>query len=89
MPWAGRFNAISAAADLHLQEVRWLKTRQYSQDYARYWMTDEGAQPRNYGFAAAWSTWQMGQAQGDQAVAVELLDAFVRNYAGWEFGVVD
>src|SRR5579863_2058617 len=27
LPWAGRYNAIASAADLHLEEVRWLKTR--------------------------------------------------------------
>ena len=89
VPWAGRFNAIAAAADLHLQEVRWLKTQQYAQDYARYWMTDHGAQPRNYGFAAAWATWQLGQTQGDQKLAIGLLDAFVSNYEGWERGIID
>src|SRR5580658_8324803 len=73
LEWAGRYNAIASAADLHFEEIRWLKTRQYAQDYARYWMLTDGAQPRNYGFPAAWSAWQMGLVHGDQSVPSALL----------------
>jgi hypothetical protein len=89
LEWAGRYNAIASAADLHFEEIRWLKTRQYAQDYARYWMLTEGAQPRNYGFAAAWSAWQMGLVHGDQSVAQALLEKYVANYEAWERGWVD
>jgi hypothetical protein len=89
LSWAGRYNVIAASADLQMQEVRWLKTRQYAQDYARYWMRTEGAKPRDYGYPAAWAAWQVGMVQGDQNVALSLLDAFVANYEAWERGVVD
>jgi hypothetical protein len=72
-----------------MQEIRWLKTRQYGEDYARYWMMTEGAQPRNYGFPVAWSTWQMGQAHGNQLLATTLLDRYIANYEDWERGVVN
>jgi F5/8 type C domain len=88
LEWAGRYNGIASAADLHFEEIRWLKTRQYAQDYARYWMLTDGAQPRNYGFAAAWSAWQMGMVHGDQDVASSLLDKYVDNYEAWERGWV-
>jgi hypothetical protein len=77
LSWAGRYNAIASAADLHLEELRWLKTKQYAQDYSRYWMLTQGAKPRDYGFPVAWSTWQMGLVHGDQAVAGSLLDRYV------------
>ncbi|MFZ1941375.1 MAG: discoidin domain-containing protein [Terracidiphilus sp.] len=89
LEWAGRYNAIASAADLHFEEIRWLKTRQYAQDYARYWMLTDGAQPRNYGFAAAWSAWQMGLVHGDHDVASSLLDKYVDNYEVWERGWVE
>jgi hypothetical protein len=89
LEWAGRYNAIASAADLHLEEVRWLKTRQYARDYARYWMKIEGAEPRNYGFPVAWSTWQMGLVHGDQSAAAALLDDYVGNYEQWERGLVE
>jgi hypothetical protein len=89
LPWAGRYNAIASAADLQMEEIRWLKTRQYAQDYARYWMLNKGAQPRNYGFPVAWSTWQMGLVHGDQAVASALLDQYMSNFEEWERGWVE
>lgn len=89
LSWAGRYNAIASAADLHLEEVRWLKTRQYAEDYARYWMKTAGAQPRAYGFPVAWSTWQMGLVHGDQRIAGGLLDEYIANFEGWERGRTD
>ncbi len=88
LDWAGRYNAIASAADLHFEEIRWLKTRQYARDYARYWMKTPGAEPRNYGFPAAWSAWQMGLVHGDQSAASALLEEYVANYGQWERGLV-
>jgi hypothetical protein len=89
LPWAGRYNGIASAADLHFEEARWLKSRRYTEDYARYWMKTPGAQPRNYGFAAAWSAWQMGLVHGSQQVAESLLDQYVENFEIWEKGRTD
>jgi hypothetical protein len=89
LSWAGRYNAIASAADLHFQEIRWLKTRQYAQDYARYWMLTPGARPRDYGFPVAWSTWQISMVHGDPSLAVKLLDQYVANFEGWERGHVE
>jgi hypothetical protein len=88
LEWAGRFNAIASAADLHFEEIRWLKTRQYARDYARYWMLTDGAQPRNYGWPAAWAAWQVGLVHGDQTAAAAMLDKYVSNYEAWERGWV-
>jgi hypothetical protein len=55
-----------------------LKTKQYAQDYARYWMLTKGAQPRSYDGAGAWRS----------SVAAALLDEYVSNYEGWEKGLV-
>jgi len=89
LSWAGRYNAIGGAADLQFEEIRWLKNRQYAHDYARYWMLTSGAQPRNYGFPAAWSTWQMAMVHDEPSVALELLDHYVANYEAWERGWVE
>jgi len=88
LSWAGRYNAISSAADSQFEEIRWLKTRQYAHDYARYWMVTPGAQPRNYGFPVAWATWQIARVHGNPALALDLLDHYVTNYEGWERGWV-
>ena len=87
LPWAGRYNAIASATDLQFEEIRWLKTRQYAHDYARYWMLTPGAQPRNFGFPVAWSTWQLAMVHGDPSIALNLLDHYVSNYEGWEAGL--
>ena len=89
LSWAGRYNAIASAADLQFQEIRWLKTRQYAQDYARYWMLTPGAHPRDYGFPVAWSTWQISMVHGDPSLAVKLLDQYVANFEAWERGRVE
>jgi hypothetical protein len=89
LAWAGRFNAIGSAADLHIEELRWLKTKQYVQDYTRYWMLCPGAQPRSYGFAACWAAWSVGLVHGDQELAMSLLEKYVRNFAAWEKGLVE
>ena len=89
LPWAGRYNAIASATDLQFEEIRWLKTRQYAHDYARYWMLTPGAQPRNFGFPVAWSTWQLAMVHGDPSIALNLLDHYVSNYEGWETGWVN
>jgi hypothetical protein len=89
LEWAGRYSAIASAADLQFEEIRWLKTRQYAEDYARYWMLTQGAEPRNYGFPVAWSTWQMAMVHGDPSLPLKLLGQYSANYEAWERGVVD
>ena len=88
LPWAGRYNGISGAADLHLEEVRWLKTKRYAADYVRYWMETPGAKPRDYGFAPAWAAWQVAEVQGNFSLALRLLPHFVDNFGLCERGVV-
>jgi hypothetical protein len=84
--WAGRYNSICGAAELHLKEARWLKTPQFAQDYCRYWFRVPGAQPRNYMFAAAEAAWSVAMVHGDARMPVELLDDYIANYQGWEKG---
>ena len=83
VPWAGRFNTISAAAGHHLREARWLRTRAYAADYARFWFGPNG-EPRRYSFWAADSVYQLLLATADTTLAVGLLPDLQKNFSQWE-----
>jgi hypothetical protein len=83
VPWAGKFNAISAAAGHHIREARWLRNPTYVQDYTRFWFSPDG-EPRRYSFWAADSVYQLYLANGDEQFAVHLLPGLEENFAEWE-----
>jgi len=82
--WSGAYGSISCPAGHQLYEARWLRTKRYAQDYARYWFHTPGAQPRRYSTWLADAVWAVALAEGDESFAKELLPDLVRNYEAWE-----
>ena len=83
VPWAGKYNTISCAAGHHIYEGRWLRDRQYMDDYTAFWF-GKGGEPRRYSFWAADAVYARYLASGNSAPATELLDGLVANYRAWE-----
>ena len=86
--WAGRYGAISAAADLHIDELRWLRDTIPAREYLRYFLTVAGARPRAYGFAPNWVGDALARVHGGAHPLADLLNASVENYRAWELGAV-
>jgi hypothetical protein len=82
--WSGAYGAISCPAGHQLYEVRWLRDRRYSQDYARYWLRTPGAEPRRYSTWLADSVWGLYQVQGDAKLVRDLYPDLVRNQEAWD-----
>ena len=83
VPWAGKGNAISCAAAMHLREGRWLRDRSIVDEYLRFWLREGGA-ARSYSFPVAAAAWDAYLARGDPAKVIDLLPDLIRNYRGWE-----
>lgn len=83
VPWAGKYNTISAAAGHHIREARWLRNSNYVDDYTSFWFGPEG-DPRLYSFWAADSVYNLFLATGNQSFAVGLLPRLEENYLKWE-----
>ncbi len=80
LSWAGRYNVISGACDLHVAELRWMRDPAPVRSHLRYFMKVEGAQPRNYGFGPAFCSAEVDAVHGDQEQSLALLAMFVENY---------
>ncbi len=83
VPWAKKYNTISCAAGHHLYEGRWIRDPQYLDQYSTFWFR-RGGEPRDYSFWAADAIYARYLANGDMALAVDLLSDLVRNYEAWE-----
>jgi len=83
VPWAGKYNTISAAAGHHIREARWLRNSKYVEDYTDFWFGSE-AEPRLYSFWAADSVYSLYLATGNKSLAVNLLPRLEENYQRWE-----
>ncbi len=86
--WAGNYNGICCAANLQTMEARWIRNPQYLSDYLRYWFRNEGAQPLNYSWSAAYALWSLYEVDGDKRLCCELLPSLVEQYEHWEKGRV-
>ncbi|MEZ6038182.1 MAG: discoidin domain-containing protein [Planctomycetota bacterium] len=82
--WSGAYGTISCPAEHQIHEARWLRDPRFVRDYVRFWMTHPGAQPRNYSFPAAAAAWSAHEVQPAPGMMVDLLDAWVANFEGWE-----
>ena len=82
--WSGAYGAISCPAGHQLYEARWLLDSRVAKDYTKYWFRTPGAQPRNYSTWIADAAWSVYQVHPDNALTVELLNDFIKNYEGWE-----
>lgn len=86
--WAGRYQSICGAADLHIDDVRWMKSQQPARDYLLSFLTVPGARPRAYGFAPTWVADALARVQGGDSVFRDHLSLCIENYEGWERGYV-
>jgi hypothetical protein len=83
------FNAISCALGHHLAEGRWLRNREYLDQYLQFWLrSGEGGslqrhlhQYSGWVAAAAYERWL---ADGNKEFLLSLLDAFILDYTTWE-----
>jgi hypothetical protein len=82
--WSGAYGAISCPAGHQLYELRWLRSSEYSQDYAKYWFKTPGAQPRNYSTWLADAVWALHEVHKDPEFTRELLPDLINNFEGWE-----
>lgn len=83
--WAGKHNSISCASSHHFYEGRWLKERQYLNDYAMFWFR-KGGNPRSYGSWIADSIYAQFLVSGDLTISRELLPDLIENIRRWETG---
>ena len=82
--WSGAYGAISCPLGHQMYEVRWLRDARVVRDFASYWFTAPGAQPRSYSNwygDAAWATYLV---KGDRAFIERALPWMKQQFAGWE-----
>ena len=82
--WSGAYGGISCAAGHQFYEARWLRSPVVTQDFAKYWLRNPSAQPRNYSTWLADSVWSTHLVHPDQSLLVDLLPDLIKNYEGWE-----
>ena len=81
--WSAKHNTISCPASHHFREGRWIREKQYLNDYAIFWLR-KGGSPRRYSFWAADAIYHQALASGDFSLAIDLLPDLITNYKAWE-----
>jgi len=85
---AGSYNSISCAFGHHLAEGRWLRDQRFLDQYTRFWFRMDNGKPEpkfhNYSSWAAAAIHGRALVTGDRALALDLLDDLVADYAAWE-----
>lgn len=81
--WSGAYGAISCPLGLQMNELRWLKDRRLTDDFARYWFSTPGAQPRSYSNWYGDALWNSYLVNGDKSLLVSLLPSMKSQYQGW------
>jgi hypothetical protein len=81
--WSGAYGGISCPLGHQMYEVRWLKDRRIVDDFARYWMTAPGAEPRSYSNWYGDAVWATYRVLGDREWAVSMLPLMEQQVAGW------
>src|ERR1043166_295913 len=81
--WSGAFGAISCPLGHQLAELRWLKDRRIVEDFADYWFTSPGAQPRSYSNWYGSAMWGVFAVRADTALLRRVLPYMKAQYAGW------
>ena len=84
VPWGGKYNIISCAANFHVAEGRWLKDKSIISDYLRIWLTSKNARPRAYTFAAARAAYDYHLVASDTDFLREIFGPLKENSAAWE-----
>lgn len=83
VPWAGKYNTISCPACHHYAEGRWLRCKEYIDDYARFWLGPNGS-PRKYSFPIADATLRLYKVHGDLQLIADTYEGLKKIYAEWE-----
>jgi len=83
VPWAKKHNTINCPSAHHIYEGRWLRNREYLDQYSLFWFRG-GGEARQYSFWAADSIYARYLADGNRVFALNLLPDLVQNYQGWE-----
>ena len=83
VPWAGKYNTISCAANHHFYEGRWLRNAEILSDYASFWFSGSG-NPRLYSFGAADAIYNYYLIHNDKMLLVDLYPKLKDNFAKWE-----
>ncbi len=81
--WAGKYNTINCPAGHHFYEGRWLRNRNYLEDYANFWFKGGGSL-RSYSFWAANSILAFASVHQNKKLVTDLLPFFDQNYKEWE-----
>lgn len=82
--WSGTYGSISCPVGHQLYEVRWLKDKRLSHDYARYWYRTSGAQPRRYSCWLEDGIWAIYRSQKDKEFVTDLKNDMIDNFQGWK-----
>jgi hypothetical protein len=83
------YNALSCAFGHHVAEGRWLHTRDYIDQYVRFWLTsgpNGGLQPKFHQYSgwASSAIYDRWLADGDTSFLLALFDALALDYLTWE-----
>jgi len=81
--WSGAYGGISCPLGHQMYEVRWLRDRRIVEDFARYWLTAPGAEPRSYSNWYGDAVWATHKVLGDRDWTVSMLPLMERQVAGW------
>ena len=84
VPWAGNNNTISCAAAHHIYEGRWLNNDRIISDYAKFWFTAGGGDPRSYSFWAADAVYNYFLVRPDTALLSALYNNLRNNLLQWQ-----
>ena len=81
--WAGKYNTINCPAAFHFYEGRWMRERKYMADYARFWLSEDGA-PRRYSFPIADALWNCYLIHRDKKLVEDLYEGLKDNFEAWD-----
>ena len=87
--WAGLYNTIVCAADLHVRECRWLLDPRYTNDYCRFWFENDGAMRFNYGSSLVDMVMSEYLVGFDKSLISHLLEPLIDYYDNWKKGTVN
>lgn len=82
-------NAISCALGHHIAEGRWVRNRQYLDEYVNFWLRggENGGLHRAYHQYSNWTAWALYErwlADGRTAALTALLEPLIRDCKQWE-----
>ncbi|ROS75262.1 LamG-like jellyroll fold domain-containing protein [Cellulomonas sp. PhB143] len=97
--YAAPYQAIDAAAGHQITEGRWVRDREYLDDYTKFWLTGPGAGAKpatetfnpdttdwahQYSFWVASAAYGRAKVTGDLDGLADLLPELKKQYAGWD-----